>query len=209
VHNGTDLSRLGNWNRWLGFFLDPAVGSFVAAYDVGYDEGMVRIPPRNREAARGVKGFAFGWHDPIPSSNWTDGDSSYVEIHGGPAPTFEDSVTLPAGGRLEWTETWYPVAGLGRLNYANNLVALGLTAHDGQADVAVTTNRPWQGDAILLLDGQERWRRAVFLAPGQPFRDLAPLGDDLPQTGLLLLRLQAPDGVVVAEYGTSFGLGSG
>ncbi len=209
VYNGVDMSRLGNWNRWLGFFQDPAVDGFMAVYDEGYDEGVVRVLPHDAQAVRGAKGFGFGWHDPIPAGNWTDDGSSYVEIHSGPAPTFDDSVTLAAGGHLQWTETWYPVAGLGRLNFANDTIALGLKANDGRAEIAVTTSKPWQGDLILLLDGQECWREAVSLVPGRPFRDSAVLGDDSPQSGQLMLRVEGPDGRLVAEYGTDCRLGSG
>lgn len=204
VFEGTDLSRLGNWNRWLGFFEDPASGGFMAVYDEGNDEGMVRVYPA--DVALGAKGFAFGWGDPISANNWTDDNSGYVEIHGGPAPTFDDSVTVPAGGHLEWQEIWYPVAGLGGLRYANKTAALNLSAGDGQAQVAVTVVRPWSGDAVLLLDGKERWRQRISLAPGQPFQALVPLGDDLPQTGLLALRLEAPDGTEVAKYSAKFNL---
>ncbi|MGD8398378.1 MAG: DUF5107 domain-containing protein, partial [Anaerolineae bacterium] len=78
--SGTDLSRLGNWNRWLGFFEDPSAGGFVAVYDEKYDEGMVRAYTANQ--LPGVKVFALGWQDPIPTANWTDaGGGSYVELH--------------------------------------------------------------------------------------------------------------------------------
>jgi hypothetical protein len=198
LFDGTDLSRLGNWNRWLGFFEDPAQGQFMAVYDQESDEGMVRIFPA--DVARGAKVFAFGWHDPISSDNWTDGGSTYVEMHGGLAPTFDDSITLPAGGHLQWTETWYPVAGLGGLRYANATAALNLAAGDGQVRLAAAVARPWAGEAVLLLDGQERWRQAVSLQPDQPFHSLIPLGEGAPSSGRLTLRLQAPDGSVAAEY---------
>jgi hypothetical protein len=196
--NGTDLSRLGNWNRWLGFFEDPAVGEFIAVYDEAYDEGMVRV--FSGDVAQGAKVFAFGWQDPIPSGNWTDDGSSYVEIHGGPAPTFDDSVTIPAGGHLQWNETWYPVARLGGLRYANGTAALNLTAGGGQAQVAVAVTHSWSGDLVLSIDGQERWRQDVSLVPGQPLLSTVALGDNIPQTGRLALRLEAPDGAVTAEY---------
>ncbi len=132
--------------------------------------------------------------------NWTDDRSGYVEIHGGPATTFDDSVTIPAGGQMQWTETWYPVAGLGGLRYANGLVALNLTAGSGQAQLAVTTTRPWSGDLVLSLNNQERWRQGVSLRPGQPFSGVVPLGADIPQGGRLTLRLEVPDGGIAAEY---------
>lgn len=197
ILDGTDLSRLGNWNRWLGFFEDPAVGDFVAAYDEGYDEGIVRV--YSADAVPGAKVFAFGWQDPISWANWTDDGSSYVEIHGGPAPTFDDSVTIPAGGSLQWTETWYPVAGLGGLRCADGIAALNLSAGSGQAHVAIAVPRSWSGDSVLLLNGQERWRQTVSLLPGQPFLSTVDLGIDTPEAGRLTLHLEAPDGTVLSE----------
>lgn len=204
VFDGVDLSRLGNWNRWLGFFEDPAVGKFIAVYDESHDEGMVRVFPA--DVAQGAKGFAFGWQDAIPPANWTDGASSYVEIHGGPSPTFDDSVTIPAGGHLEWTETWYPVAGLGRLRYANDLAALNLTAGRGEAQVAVAVTRPWSGNLVLLLNGQERWRQGVSMLPGQPLHSTIGLGGDAPQTGRITVRLETADGTVTAEHSAQLNL---
>jgi hypothetical protein len=204
IANGVDLSSLGNWNRWLGFFEDPAAGEFIAVYDEEYDEGIVRVFPA--DVAQGTKGFAFGWHDPISPDNWTDDGSSYVELHGGPAPTFDDSVTIPAGGDLQWTETWYPVAGLGGLRYANALAALNLAAGDAQAEVAVAVTRSWSGDLVLLLNGKERWRQGVSLLPGESRPITVPLGDNVPQTGRLTLRLEAPDGTIATEYSADFDL---
>ncbi len=204
VFNGVDYSKLGNWNRWLGFFEDPAQGEFMAVYDVGYDEGMVRVFPP--DTARGAKVFGFGWHDPIASSNWTDDGSSYVELHGGPAPTFDHSVTLPAGGHLQWSETWYPVAGLGGMRSANAKAAMNLSAGGGQAQVAATVTTLFSGDAVLTLNGQEIWRQGVSLVPGQPLRTAVPLGDQVPESGRLVLRLEAPGGAVEAECGAELNL---
>jgi hypothetical protein len=201
---GVDLSQLGNWSRWLGFFENPAIGPFMAVYDEVYDEGMVRVFPA--EVAQGAKGFGFGWLDPIPTHNWTDGGSSYVEMHGGPAPTFDDSVILLAGGHLQWNETWYPIAGLGGLRYANEAAALNLSSDGSSAQLAVAVTRSWSGDAVLLLDDQESWRQGVSLAPGQPYRHTVPLGSDAPRTARLALRLEAPDGTVTAEYSAQFNL---
>jgi hypothetical protein len=204
ISNGIDFSRLGNWNRWLGFFEDPAAGEFIAVYDEGYDEGVVRV--FSPDATTGAKGFAFGWKDPISPDTWTDDQSSYVEIHGGPASTYDGNVTIPAGGHVQWTESWYPVAGLGGLRYANSVAALNLATADGQALVGVAVPRSWNGDLVLLLDGQEHWRREVSLLPGEPLQDQIPLGTDVPQRGTLALRMEATDGAVTAEYSAEFDL---
>lgn len=201
VFEGVDLSRLGNWNRWLGFFEDPAAGNFCGVYDTAYDEGMVRVFP---DVVTGAKIFAFGWQDPTAPDNWTDDGSGYVELHGGPVPTFDDTVTIPAGGALEWTETWYPVAGLGGLRYANAAAALNLSVAHGQVEIGAAVTRPWSGHAVLLLDGQERWRKAMSLAPGQPFRYTFAPGTALPSRGHLDLRLIEQGGKTTAEYGMDF-----
>ncbi len=192
IVNGIDLSRLGNWNRWLGFFEDPAAGSFVAAYDEGYDEGIVRIYAA--DAATGSKVFAFGWQDPIPWTNWTDDGSGYVELHSGPAPTFDHSVAIPAGGTLQWMDTWYPVAGLGGLRCASETAALNLSAAGGQAHAAVAVPRSWSGDVVLQLNGQELWRQTVSLVPGQPFLGAVDLAAG--KTGRLTLHLETAEGTI-------------
>ena len=199
LFNGVDYSRLGNWNRWLGFFQDPAQGEFMAVYDGAYDEGMVRAFAAG--TVPGAKGFAFGWNDPIPPANWTDDGSGYVELHSGPAPTFDDAVTIPAGGELAWSETWYPVAGMGGLRCANERAALDLRAGGGQAHLAAAVTRPWSGRAVLTLNGQPIWEQAVRLTPGQPFRADAPLGD---AAGRLTLTLTADDGAALIACDTDF-----
>ncbi|MBN1660809.1 MAG: DUF5107 domain-containing protein [Anaerolineae bacterium] len=204
IANGIDYSRLGNWNRWLGFFQDPAAGDFMAVYDEGHDEGIVRT--FSAANTPGAKIFAFGWLDPIPASNWTDDGSSYVEMHGGAAPTFDTSVTIPPGGHVEWTETWYPVAGLGGLRYANALAALNLTAAGRQAHLAVATTQRWTGDVVLSLDGQERWRQQVSLVPGRVFLHDVPLDGDVPAAGRLSLSLASETGVLAAEYHAPYSL---
>ncbi|MCL7451703.1 MAG: DUF5107 domain-containing protein [Anaerolineae bacterium] len=203
IVDGIDLSRLGTWNRWLGFFEDPAQGGFMAVYDEGYDEGMVRVFPP--DASPGAKVFAFGWQDPISADNWTTDGSGYVEIHGGLGSTFDDSVAIPAGGHRQWTETWYPVGGLGGLSYANGIAALNLSAGDGLAHIAVAVTQPRSGELVLSLDGIDRWHEQVNVQPGKPLRREIPL-DDAPQRGRLAVRFVDSDGAVVAEYGADLGL---
>ena len=196
IFGGRDMSRLGNWNRWLGLFENPALGGFMAVYDEGYDEGMVRAFPV--DVAQGAKVFGFGWTDPIPATNWTDDGSSYVEMHGGPAPTFDHSTTLPAGGALQWTETWYPVAGLGRLCFANDKVALNMTRGGAQVRVDLSAPRPWSGTLLLLREGQEQGRQTISLQPGQPLQVAIPVDDSVPGSDLIL-RLEGLNGQTVAQ----------
>ena len=205
VYAGVDYSRLGNWNRWLGFFARPqaAVG-WAGVYDTDARRGVVRVFPQ--QVAVGVKGFAFGWAEPIPWDDWTDdvdGDregSTYIELHAGPSPTFWDTITLPPGGTLEWTETWLPVRDLPALSLGTAEVALGLAAAGDALEVGVLAAR--QRPLALKL-----WRKAdcallweetgLSLAPGQAFtHSLASAG--LGPADVVLAAFEGPNLLAVS-----------
>jgi uncharacterized repeat protein (TIGR01451 family) len=149
VYNGRDYSRLGNWEQWLGFFEAPqAHGPFAGVYDTIADEGVLRVYPAG--VTRGSKGFAFGWNDPLPSNLWTDDGSAYVEVHGGLAPTFGDTVTLSPGQVVNWTEVWYPVTGMGGVSAADAEAALRLERVDDALAVGLYTPGAHEGVDLYL-----------------------------------------------------------
>lgn len=109
---GRDMSRLGNWSGWFGFFAYPrSQADFTGVYDPSLDEGVMHIFPA--AIVSGSKGFGFGWASPIDWHNWTDDGSGYVELHNGPQPTFWDTTHLEPGASLTYRDAWYPVTGLG------------------------------------------------------------------------------------------------
>ena len=169
VYNGVDYSRLGNWNKWLGFFARPqAAEGWAGVYANGVRRGVARVFPP--EIATGVKGFGFGWTDPIDWHIWTDDGSTYVELHGGPSPTFWDSLTLPAGGVLEWTETWLPLRDLPALSTSTEEAALGLAAAGGDLEVGVVPAAQRSLDLKLWRrsDCELLWQETdLALAPGE------------------------------------------
>ncbi|NOZ49899.1 MAG: DUF5107 domain-containing protein, partial [Chloroflexi bacterium] len=130
VYNGRNLSRLGTWQQWLGFFMAPqAQANWAGIYDTDIDEGLLRIFPADQ--VPGLKGFGFGWSDAIDPHTYTDDSSTYVEMHGGLSPTFADSISMAPYTQRTWSETWYPVAGIGGISQAN----AGGAAHlQSQAD---------------------------------------------------------------------------
>jgi hypothetical protein len=191
VHNGVDWSRLGNWRQWFGFFQRPqAGGDFQAVYDEGYDEGMVRAYPAG--VAHGAKFFGFGWGQAALSPElYTDDASAYIEMHGGVAPTFADTHRLAPGEQVQWTEAWYPVAGLGGLSWANAQVALRLENRPGEARLHLFTSSPRPDVRVLLLsrDGS----RVVFqdtpgqVEPGQPYHSPWISTPSLPESDMGVL----------------------
>jgi uncharacterized repeat protein (TIGR01451 family) len=175
AYNGIDYSQLGNWNQWLGFFARPqAAEDWAGVHPEGIRRGVARAFPH--EVAAGVKGFGFGWASPIDSANWTDDGSTYVELHGGPSPTFWDTITLDAGQSLSWTETWLPLQDLPALSLATAGVALGLKAEGSDLDLGAVlagsgqdvSLRLWRKSDCTLL-----WHRdSLALAPGEAFTHL-------------------------------------
>ena len=134
IHESHDYSRLGDWHDWLGFFEYPqAAGDFVGVYDTALDEGVARVFPP--ETARGVKVFGLGWSKPIPPETWTDDKSTYVELHGGVAPTFWDTAVLAPGATLAWKEYWYPVIGIGVFADATAEAALAVRQESGSLSI--------------------------------------------------------------------------
>lgn len=189
-YNGSDLSSLGTWNEWIGFFARPAAQrDFQGAYDTGVDEGLARVFPA--AVARGAKGFAWGWNRAYPAYHWTDGPATYyAEIHGGLAPTFWDQTFLPPGGAVEWTESWYPVAGIGGLTTANGSAALHLGVAGSQVTLGAQPTAAYAGARVVL------WRRGDLaplhvaqadLSPGAPYRAALSPGGAL--DGLVLTLL--------------------
>jgi len=166
-----DLSRLGNFQQYLGFFEAPAAhGLFVGVYDPTYDAGAVRIFPA--ETMRGSKVFALGWQDRLTSDNFTDDDSMYVELHGGLAPTFNDQYQLPPNGQISWREVWYPVAGIGNLSAANELVALSVQPQRKQWAIALYATRPLDGQFVYRMDGVTQESLPFQAQPDSPYRGL-------------------------------------
>ncbi len=97
VINGRDYSRLGNWTSYFGAFAAPAAASlgtsaFAGVYDPAANEGVVRVFPPT--VAKGVKLFAPRGATGLEPKLWTDDGSTYVELHGGLTPNFDDWVEL-------------------------------------------------------------------------------------------------------------------
>jgi hypothetical protein len=199
VHAGRDLSRLGNWSQYLGFFQRPAAaGGYMGVYDAAADEGLLRIYPPG--VARGAKGFAMGWANPIGADNWTDDGSGYVELHGGLAPTFDDWYELPPGGQVTWSETWYPAAGIGGVTYAAAGGALNLAPAGGALRVAVFPTAAVRGQLKLTVPGLAPIDRSVEISPARPFNEQLALPAAAPAQGEVSLALTDGRGEVALAW---------
>ncbi|HMN29704.1 MAG TPA: DUF5107 domain-containing protein [Caldilineaceae bacterium] len=195
-YNGRDLSHLGNWRQYLGFFEAPAAqGPFAGVYDPAYDVGAVRVFPA--DVARGSKVFALGWHDGLTSDNYTDDTSAYVELHGGVAPSFFAEAQLPARGEVTWQESWYPVVGIGDLVFANEHGALNLVQTGGGLRLGFYPTEPFSG-VVVVEESSQTVAQVPFQArPDAPFATL--LAVPMPTAGPLTVRIIDRNGVVVLD----------
>ena len=202
LYDGRDLSRLGNWKQWLGAFARPsAQGNYVGVYDTAADEGMIRLA--TGDGARGVKIFAMGWESPIDWHNWTDDGSGYVELHGGLMPTFDDWAELGTGEQITWTETWFPVAGIGHVSYADDGGAVNLRRDGSHVVVGLFPNEPVRGRLEITVAGLDPIGRQVDLAPDRPFYEEISLdGADVPAWGDVSVSLFDESNQVILAYET-------
>jgi hypothetical protein len=197
--NGRDLSRLGNWNQWLGFFQRPAAsGDFSGVYDLAADEGMVRVYPS--DVARGSKGFAPGWSDPIDSTTWTDDGSGYVELQGGLTPTFSDWYELSPGDEITWDEIWYPVAGIGGVTQAVAGGTVHVAPSGSGLSVAVFPTQALRGRLTVTGPGMEPVVRDVAISPAAPFSEMIPNTGSPPAGGEVTVVLTGADGREIISY---------
>ena len=173
IYQGRDLSRLGNWNHWLGFFIYPqAQQNWAAIYDSSVDEGLVRVFPRNEMP--GLKAFGFGWQNPISPQNYTDDGSAYVEMHGGITPTFDQNLTMSPGQKHHWQEVWYPVAGIGGVTQADETGAVHLSNENDGMHLRMFVTRPISGELTIKDASGQTYTYQVRFTPDKPGDILLP-----------------------------------
>ena len=198
VHNGVDYTQLGNWHQYLGFFERPAAhGPFAAVYDHDAGAGAVRIYPAS--VARGSKAFALGWQAALGNDSFTDDSSTYVELHGGLAPTFDELYRLPPGGAVSWREVWYPIHAIGGLTYADEVAALHVRPAHGGLAVGLYPTRPMDGVLVARAGGQEIGRQPMAVSPDNPF-DGTLVAADLPDSGAIQIRFEDSAGRTFFDY---------
>jgi hypothetical protein len=170
VYQGRNFSRYATWTRYAGLFATEWAGA-AGAYDESSDQGIVRAYPPH--IAQGLKLFCLG---DLPSSQYTDDGSRYIEFWGGYNHTFfsEDDAVIQPGQTIAWTETWYPVSGMGGLSWANDRLAAFLRASGSQVMVGLHANRSTEARLVLRQFGVTRAEWETTVGPGRPFRATYP-----------------------------------
>lgn len=159
-----DLSDYSQWTNYLGFFVPNLKAPFVAAYNPETDLGVVRLIEPG--AVPGNKLFAFG--PTFPDRSYTDDDSQYFELWGGVNTGFwaDSDLALPAGAAVQWQESWWPLAGLGGVTWANQNVAI----HLAESALSLLAARPQQGKVTVMAGQSSILNQSFSAEPASPLR---------------------------------------
>jgi hypothetical protein len=162
----TDLSDYGQWTDYLGFFVPNLEAPFMGAYNPDTDLGVVRLIQPG--TVPGNKLFAFS--TAFLDRTYTEDDSQYFEIWGGLNEGFwpEDDVSVPANDVLQWQESWWPVAGLGGITWANKDAAIHLDQTDDAYRLALLVSQPQPVTLTVLAAGEPILNESVAADPAQP-----------------------------------------
>jgi hypothetical protein len=130
---------------------------------------------------------------------YTDDRSAYVELHGGVSPTYWDQATLAAGDTYTWQETWFPVAGIGGVSYADGSGAVWTARQGDTLTVGLFPVRAVQGRVQVAVDGQTILDEPATISPAQPWRrDLMLSG--VSGSDRITVRLLDQSGALVINY---------
>ena len=191
IYKGRNMSMLLNWHEWFSAFERPrSQRGYVGVYDHHWDEGMVAVFPP--DVIKGAKLFGYGWMNPIPPSEYTDNKDQPVELHLGLTPTFWDWTSLKPHGKIEWSETWFPVNGIGGIKGASVDGAVNIKREGDNVKIGVFAARNLEGTLQLLAGGNKIGEQKVSLTAGAHgwYTFTAVLGK-------LSVKLISPDGHVI------------
>ncbi len=189
----TDLREYSQWANYLGFFVPNMKAPFIGAYNPDTDLGIARLVEPG--TVPGNKLFAFGVD--FPDRSYTTDDSQSCEIWGGATTGFwaEEDIDLPPGQAVAWQESWWPLAHLGGLTWANRAAALHVAQADGEYTLSLLVSRPRQGE-LSILSGQ-----AILLSeqlsadPAEPVRRQVPAA-----SGPIQIQFKDTSGQVLLEH---------
>ena len=156
------------------------------------DLGLVRLAPTTPGSN---KLFAFGPN--FSDRSYTDDESQYFEMWGGVNAGFwpEDDIIVPVGQTVGWQESWWPLAQLGGLTWANEQVSIYLNTKGDTHTLTALVSQPSQGN-ITISAGNTLLLTEPFSA-----NPAAPLHWDFP-TAEETLNIQITDnnGNLYLEY---------
>ena len=197
---GTDNSVVGNHLYGpVSRFSHGSREPFMAVYHPSTDAGVVHYSSRLDLPAKKV--WSFGGDD--RGIDWrealSDDGSAYVEIQAGLFRNQETYEFLEPGQRIEFSETWLPLRGIGGVSRANADAAVHVERTD--SSVVARFNPVARMDSVRALLIQNGTVLRELEGPADPSQVLhvEALLSEL-ETGPVTARLEAPDREAVIAY---------
>jgi tetratricopeptide (TPR) repeat protein len=202
----SDLSWYANIPVPTSYMCVGSRGDFFGGYDHGIQAGLVHvanhhISPGKKQWTWGNHEFGYAW-----DRNLTDPDADgefppYIELMAGIYTDNQpDFSYLQPGETKYWSQYWYPIRSIGRVDHANLDGAVSLQVAKGVAQVGVyvTMARP---DSTVRLEASNvtlaEWKND--LSPGSPLLAETRIAEGSDPTNLTL-RVFAVDGCEIIRY---------
>ncbi len=163
------------------YMIVDTVDDFFGGYDHAARAGFVHVA--DRHVAPGKKQWTWGnapfghaWDDLL-----TDGDGPYVELMAGVYTDNQpDFAWLMPGETKTFTQTWYPIQGIGVVHQANLEAAVHLEVADGTAILGAAATAPRRNVKVVLRDAATDEVLSLWqgdLGPGSPYEERVEVGD--------------------------------
>lgn len=159
--DGVDISEHGNTRQPTSYFAAASAYDFFGGYDERRGCGVVHVA--DHHTAPGKKMFTWAYNQ--LSRSWeqalTDTDGMYAELMAGSYTNNQpDFSWLEPYETKQFTQTWYPIGGMGAPEYATLEGALSFCAEG----VWVQTTHPRQGAVLRVGNAQT----VLDLSPCKP-----------------------------------------
>ena len=202
----SDLSWYANIPVPTSYMCVGSRGDFFGGYDHGMQAGLVHvanhhISPGKKQWTWGNHEFGYAW-----DRNLTDPDANgefppYIELMAGVYTDNQpDFSYLQPGETKYWSQYWYSIRSIGRVDHANLDGAVSLQVAQGVAQVGVyvTMARP---NSTVRLEASDvtlaEWK--IDLSPGSPLLAETRIAAG-PDPTDLTLRVFAVDGREIIHY---------
>ncbi len=162
---GTDIRKHFNTKNATSYFSADSDYDFFGGYDNGKKCGVVHVA--DHHTSTGKKMFTWAYNQ--LSQSWeralTDTDGAYAELMAGSYSNNQpDFSWLEPFETKNFSQFWFPIAGIGVPTYANLNAALSI--RDGKIKVQ-TTVRVRGEKLILTVGGKDVFKEKITLEPGE------------------------------------------
>ncbi len=177
-----DISRHGNSKLATSYFAAPSKYDFFGGYDFRRGCGVLHIA--DHHLSPGKKMFTWGYGR--NAENWeaklTDADGAYAELMAGSYTDDQPDFTWLAPYETKnFSQFWYPTAGIGSTSYATLDAAVAIDREAGAVRVNVTAKQPHCRLTVCGEDGRMLLDDTCALDPSRVWQLplAAPAGEKL------------------------------